>query len=272
MSRFRYFIPVAVAALALLLGWVWLRSYTRHTTVNIVPDLTGMNVEDAQAAAEDRDLLAVVVDSVHNERATKGGVVDQDPPAGAEVKPGRKIYLVLNAQQPPMIDMPDLVDLSKRQALSVMEILGLKVGSMEYRPDPCVDCVIEQRMDGEKVLSGARVRRGRSITLVLGSGDHGERVPIPDLRGLTFAEVSAVLNMASLNQGVVVSCQGCNSAADSALARVSRQSPSADGHERISLGGSVDIWLTMDTVGLTPVSDWNDPKRYHGNEPTDPTN
>ena len=78
--------------------------------------------------------------------------MDQDPAAGLDVKPGRKIYLVLNASQAKMINMPKLVDLSKRQAISVMDIIGLKVEELQYRPDPCVDCVIAQVYKGKPIL------------------------------------------------------------------------------------------------------------------------
>ncbi len=254
-------IPVVVALLLLLGGWAWLRSYTRHNEVMRVPDLAGASFTEAEALLAKRDLYAVVIDSVYTEAAPKGSVVDQDPDAGHEVKPGRKVYLVLNANQPKMIDMPKLVDLSKRQALSVLEILGLKVKELQYRPDPCIDCVVAQLYKGQPIEPESRIRRGEAITLVLGSGEKGERVPVPDLVGLTSADVQLVLNMASLNLGVVVECQGCNTVADSSFARVRRQSPQA-ANNRIALGSTIDIWLTADTAGLRPASDWNEPGRY----------
>ena len=269
MSRLRFLLPLVTVSVLLFLGWLWLRHYTRHGTVSSVPDLRGLSFADAEAILAERDMLALVIDSVHTEDAPKGGVVDQDPRPGAEVKPQRKVYLVLNAQQPQMIDMPALVDLSKRQALSVLEILGLKVHELQYKPDPCVDCVIDQLIDGQPAPPGTRIRRGRSVTLVLGSGERGERVPVPDLRGLTNAEVALVLNMASLNLGLVVSCEGCNTASDSTLARVQRQSPAADRNDRIALGSTIDIWLTADTAGLLPASGWNDPARYMSNDTID---
>jgi hypothetical protein len=79
------------------------------------------------------------------------------------VKPGRKVYLVLNANQPKMIDMPGLVDLSKRQAMSVLEIVGLKVKELQYRPDPCLDCVIEQRYKGLPIAANDKIRRERPL-------------------------------------------------------------------------------------------------------------
>lgn len=268
-SLIRFLLPLLVAGALLLGGWFWLRTYTKHGVAMRVPDLKGLSLEEAQSMLHARELSALVIDSVYSDELPKGSIVDQDPDAGLEVKPGRKVYVVLNANQPKMIDMPRLVDLSKRQAISVLDIIGLKVQELQYKPDPCVDCVIDQLYKGQPIAADARIRRGESITLVLGSGDKGERVPIPDLVGLTNAEVAMVLNMASLNLGILVECKDCNTPSDSTLARVRRQSPPASANDRIPLGSTIDIWLTADTTGLRPNADWNDPARYLGKDSLD---
>ncbi|HRH38776.1 MAG TPA: PASTA domain-containing protein, partial [Flavobacteriales bacterium] len=256
-------------AALLLGGWGYLRWYPRHNVVMRVPDVQGRGFAEAGAMLAERELLALVIDSVYTDELPKGSVVDQDPDAGYEVKAGRKVYLVVNASQPKMIDMPKLVDLSKRQAISVMEIIGLKVRELQYRPDPCTDCVIAQLYKGKPIAADSRIRRGESITLVLGSGEHGERVPVPELVGLTKADAQLVLNMASLNMGVLVECAGCNTSADSTFARVRRQSPGAGVNNRIALGTTIDIWLTTDTAGLHPAEGWNDPVNYTNMDSTD---
>ncbi len=114
----RYILPVLILVLLLLGGWWWLRTYTLHNVTIRVPDLVGLSLAESEAILEARDLHALVIDSVYIEEQPKGAVVDQSPKAGLEVKPDRKVYLVLNASQPKMIDMPRLVDLSKRQAMS----------------------------------------------------------------------------------------------------------------------------------------------------------
>ncbi len=255
---FRFLAPIAMALVLVLGGWVWLRTYTRHDVAVEVPDLKGMTLAEASAVLTGRALLVEVVDSVYNDEAPKGTVVDQDPPAGRNVKPDRRIYLVMNASQPKMINMPALVNLSKRQAISVMEIVGLKVKEMQYKPDPCVDCVIAQLYKGRPIEAEARIRRGEAITLVLGSGESGERVQVPDLQGLPLADVRMVLNMSSLNLGVVVECKGCNTKADSAFARVFRQSPGASANNLIAMGSVIDVWLDTDTTGLAPTINWKD--------------
>jgi hypothetical protein len=156
----------------------------------------------------------------------------------------------MNASEAKMLDMPQLVNLSKRQAISVLDILGIKVKELQYRPDPCVDCVVAQLYKGKPIAAETRIRRGESITLVLGSGTNGERVQVPDVRGMGLAELKAVLNMASLNLGVVAACEGCTTSADTAMARVERQLPEPYRNNMIGAGGVIDVWLTTDTVGL----------------------
>lgn len=250
MRLLKTLLPVLVAGALVLAGWVWLRSYTMHGEHVRVPALRGLSFQEASELLAQRQLHALVIDSVHVQDVPRGAVVEQDPASGAEVKPGRKIYLVMNASRPKMLNMPRLVDLSKRQALSVLEILGLKVKSIEYRPDPCLDCVVAQLYNGQPIAPDTKIPHGEEITLVLGSGDRGGHVSVPDLIGLAHQEAQATLNLASLNRGVVVDCSGCNTAADSALARVYRQSPPSGG--RLALGMGVDIWLTTDSTRFGP--------------------
>ncbi|MCB0794314.1 MAG: PASTA domain-containing protein [Flavobacteriales bacterium] len=246
-------VPLVSALLLLWGGWSWMAHYTRHDVSVRVPLLKELALTEAEEVLVGRGLLLEVIDSVYSDEAPKGSIVDQDPASGQDVKPGRKVYVVLNATSPKMLNMPALVDLSKRQALSVCEILGIKVAALEYRPDACVDCVVEQRYKGTPIAADERIRRGESITLVLGSGQSGERVPVPDVNGWTLTELAPLLNMASLNLGVVVECKGCNTKEDSAFARVYRQVPGAQRNEYIALGGMIDVWLTADTTGLRPV-------------------
>lgn len=249
-SPLRLLAPVAVALAVVLGAWLWLKAYTRHDAQVQVPELKGLTTEEAGAALAMLDLKLEVVDSVYNDEAAKGAVVDQDPRQGWTVKPGRTIYLVMNARQPKMLDMPDLVNLSKRQALSVMDILGIKVKELKYRPDPCVDCVVAQLYKGSPIAPNANIRRGDAITLVLGAGSEGEPVPVTDVRGVPYGRLREVLMARSLNLGLVVECPGCNTAADSALARVARQSPAPFANNMIGAGGMIDVWLTLDTAGL----------------------
>jgi hypothetical protein len=76
--------------------------------------------------------------------------------------------------------------------------------------------------------------------------------------GLPLVDVHMVLNMSSLNLGVVVECRGCNTKADSAFARVFRQSPGASANNLVAMGGIIDVWLDTDTTDLAPIINWRD--------------
>lgn len=242
----RVLTPVLVALVLVVMAWLWLGAYTRHDAHEEVPDLKGLTLEEAMARTDGRDLHVEVIDSVYNDDVPKGTVTDQDPDAGKVVKPGRTIYLVMNAREHKMLNMPALVDLSKRQAISVLEILGLKVGEVQYRPDPCLDCVVGQLYKGQPIAAETRIRRGEVVTLVLGSGAGGTRVQVPDVGGLKLVDARAALTSAGLNVGVVVEVRGCdNTPCDTALATVFRQSPEPVVHNTIAVGGMVDLWLTL---------------------------
>jgi eukaryotic-like serine/threonine-protein kinase len=190
--------PLLVAGGLVVLAWFWLSVFTRHNAKAEVPELKGLTFDEAKAKLAERDLGIEVIDSVYNDQAAKGSVVEQNPRAGRTVKPDRTVYVVMNSSQPKMLNMPALVNLSKRQALSVLEIIGIKVREVQYRPDPCLDCVVAQLYKGQPIAPEARIRRGESITLVLGSGQNGERVQVPDLHGMTKVELRDVLTMAEL--------------------------------------------------------------------------
>ncbi|HMN04317.1 MAG TPA: PASTA domain-containing protein [Flavobacteriales bacterium] len=253
-KRFLLFLaPLLTAALVVLGAWAWLGTYTRHNQQVQVPDVKAMSFEEATQALEALGLKPEVVDSVYSDEAAKGAVVEQDPRAGKYVKPERTVYLVMNASQPKMLNMPDLVSLSKRQAMSVMEILGLKVEKVEYRPDPCFDCVVAQLYKGQPIPPDGRIRKGEAITLVLGQGQKGEQIPVPDLRGMGFQEMKEVLALSSLKLGLVVEVKGCgNNGCDTALATVVRQFPAAGPEDWISPGGMVDVWLTLEQTPEEP--------------------
>lgn len=245
--------PILISGLIVLGAWTWLGAYTRHNVQVEVPELKAASLAEAVETLEGLGLRAEVIDSVYSDDAAKGTVVDQDPKGGQYVKPDRTVYLVMNASQPKMLNMPDLVSLSKRQAISVMEILGLKVEKVEYKPDPCFDCVLQQLYKGQPIAPDSRIRKGEAITLVLGQGQKGEQIPVPDLRGLGFQEMKEVLAMSSLKLGLVVEVKGCgNNGCDTALATVARQFPAAGPEDWISPGGMVDVWLTLDETPAEP--------------------
>ena len=240
-----------IAIFIALLVWgmtLWLSSYTRHGKSIEVPDLTDFPIDKLETVLSNYDLVYEVTDSIYSDDQNRGVVVMQNPPAGKQVKKGRTIFLTVNSVLPEMVTMPDLVGRSKRIALPLIEIAGLKVAALEYKPDEaCTDCVLEQLYRDRPIQPGDKIRKGESIKLVLGEKSD-VRTLVPRILGMPFNEAAESLNAYSLNTGAILSCQGCQTASDTGHAFVVNQVPAPGTEAR--LGTYVDIYLTTDSAKI----------------------
>ncbi len=241
--------------LLLIFGTLWwLSSYTRHGESVKVPNLRGLSLQSLDDAIGAAHLSYLVTDSIYSDEFPRGTVIQQNPTPGQKVKDGRTIYLTVNSILPEMVIMPDLYGKSKRIAIPLIEISGLQLERIQYRPDEsCTDCVIDQLYQGKSIKQGSQIRKGEPITLVLGQRSN-ELTNVPRLLGLRYTDAYELLMAYSLNMGAVLSCQGCASAQDSAGAFVVNQRPGP--HQAASLGSFVDIYLTTDS---TKISDFTIP-------------
>ncbi len=143
---FRHTMIAVVVTIVII--WLILRMlniYTRHGQAIAVPNFIGLSLDKIEDFASDNDLEAAIVDSVYEMSLPKGTVAMQDPLPGTKVKKNRKIYLTVVALKPEQVAMPNLVDLTLRQATSMMETYGLKIGSLTYVPDIANNAVLKQK-------------------------------------------------------------------------------------------------------------------------------
>jgi beta-lactam-binding protein with PASTA domain len=66
-----------------------------------------------------------------------------------------------------MVSMPDLIDLSLRQAIALLESRGLFLGNITYQPGSFQNAVIDQIYRGQSISSGEKIRRGSYVNLVV---------------------------------------------------------------------------------------------------------
>ncbi len=249
------FALIALVLLILLL-FFWMKSYTSHGQEQPVPELIGMDFYAADRLMNEQGLRLIPEDSSYVEGAVPGSIIHQNPDfeympidsSGVKqrmVKKNRKVYVTVASYLPPQVEIPDLVGKSKRIALDLLEITGIKVEAMEYVPDNvCTDCVLKQLYKGKKIEPGTKLFKGESITLILGKRD-ASYVNVPKITGYTYKEAQNILNRVSLNMGVVLGgCDGCVSYLDTAQAYVLRQTPDIGGS--LNVGGTLDVYLTRD--------------------------
>jgi beta-lactam-binding protein with PASTA domain len=235
---------IAILLLVLLL-WLTVKAldiYTQNGEHLQVPGLTGVNIQELEQMALPGDFDFVVIDSVYDDHFGKGEIVLQDPAPGSNVKSGRKIYVTIVASQPEMLAMPDLVDLSLRQALNELKAESLKLEKLSYVENFAKNAVLAQRIDGDTVAPGTQVLKGSSVELVLGKGLGNEKAEVPFLLGLTESEAIALINNASLNVGYLK----YQDSRDKMHSRVYKQQPGLKEKQKTAYGAYVDLWFRSD--------------------------
>ena len=207
---------------------------TRHGARRIVPDFSGVKLDDAQRTARKYDLELHINDSLFVPAYEGGIVLDQLPEGGVEVKPGRTVYITINSFRQKMVPVPYVAGRSLRQAKNMLEIAGLEIGELIYRADMATNYVLEEYCEGRPVTQNSRIQAemGSGVTLYVGvEGGFGSTV-VPRL-GLNVGKIDFDEGINLLNQKD---------------ARVYVQVPTAE--RSAALGSRVDLKLTLDEKKL----------------------
>ena len=167
----KHVLLLLIVIIALFAGLVfWLENYTRHDEQKLVPDVIGMTEENAATLILGRELNYEVVDSVYKVGAIPGAVVDQDPKAETFVKKDRKVYLIVNAKSAQMTALPEVIDLSLRQAQALLTGADFKIKEAIYKPSDYRDLVLEVLYNGKKVKAGESIPTFSELVLHIGDG------------------------------------------------------------------------------------------------------
>lgn len=241
-------VVIVVGAIMILL--IWLNLYTRHGQARPVPDFYGLSAQEVQQLAKQNKLRYQIIDSVYTTLVPKGAVAEQNPKPGFRVKKWRNIVLTINALNPEMVAMPNLVDLPIRQALKVIESSGLEKGELRFKPDLSVNVVIEQLYRGRPVNEGDSIQKGSIIDLVLGMGLSDQRTSVPNLIGLSLNPAKDRLMESALNLGTYIYDNSILTLHDTVNAFVFKQNPEFRQGASLPIGSDVYLWLTVDSAKM----------------------
>lgn len=234
------------------LGWAALFGidfYTHHGESEKVPQLQGLYVEEAELLLKSQHLYPQVIDSVFVREKKLGTIIDQIPAAGSSVKQNRPIYLIINSRQMRQIPVPDVNDVSYRQADAMLKAIGLKVSSVQYSPSEYKDLVIAIKYRGQTIEAGTRVPEGSSLILIVGSGLGAEITSVPLLKGLGLEQGRAEALVSMLVLGAVE--YDIEPMGDENEYIIYRQRPGASAE--IATGTRIDVWMSKDRSLLNKV-------------------
>lgn len=239
---------IIVSLIMILL--IWLNFYTRHGQSRPVPDFVGLTMDQTVKTARKSKVRYQIIDSVYTSEVPRGCIAEQNPEPGFKVKKWRNIMLTINAFNPEMVAVPNLVNLPKRQAIALIESSGLEMGTLRYIPDISIDVVIKQLYNGKDVQEGDSIQKGSIIDLVLGKGLSNQRTAVPDLLGLDLESAKNKILGASLTLVTSIYDNTISTGRDSAIAFVYKQNPEFSADATLQLGSSIYLWLTVDSAKL----------------------
>ncbi len=219
----------------------FLKSYTKHGEAVAVPDLKGLYVEEAQKLLVANDLYIEVIDSVYVHDKPLATIIEQVPSTKSVVKKNRAIFVIVNKKLVKRVPMPEINDLSYRQAVALISSLGLNVANVVYQPSEYKDLVIDAMIDSIRISPGTKLADGTYLTLVVGSGLGNENSSIPSLIGLGVEEGRQL----AVSNSFVIGARNIEEVHyNDRKLLIYKQKPEPG--ESLPTGTRIDIWLTDD--------------------------
>ncbi|MGS2761793.1 PASTA domain-containing protein [Sinomicrobium sp. M5D2P9] len=169
-------IAVVVLVALVLLALQWLKITTNHGEFVTVPDLSKKTLNEVKETLGNADLRFEVLDSANfNPGYPRYSVIEQDPSGGNTVKRNRKIYLTINPSGYREVSVPNIIQVTRRNAESMLRAVGLEVGRVEYIDEIGKDMVYYIQYQGKKIAPGEQFPKTTKIDLVCGNGGEEER-------------------------------------------------------------------------------------------------
>lgn len=170
-------IIAVVAALGLFILYFSIAIFTKHGQSDKVPGVENMTYTKAVELLHDNGFQVDIRDSLYKEDIRPGYVIEQFPKAGSIVKPGRKIFLYINAVHPKEVVIDDdnhpmedaLRSFSFRSGMAKLQELGFKnIRVVKVLGDN--DCIVKVLANGVPVKKMQKVPVNASIVVQVYDG------------------------------------------------------------------------------------------------------
>ena len=151
-----------------------------------VPVVVGLTLSEAEQAIEDAGLVVGEIERRPDADFVEDVVIASSPVAGVEIGPSIPVDLIVSSG-PETITLPDVVDMTERDATAQLTDLGLRVTVNEEFDE----VVTEGNVIRTEPAVGDEVQSGDTILLVVSLGL--PPVEVPDLTNLTENEATQLL-------------------------------------------------------------------------------
>lgn len=174
-------IIIVIAVLGIWIVYFSLALFTKHGKSDKVPGVENMTYTEAINILHDHGFQVDIRDSLYKDDVRPGYVIEQFPKANSIVKPGRKIFLYINAVHPKEVVIDDdnhpmedaLRSYSVRSGLAKLQELGFKNVRIQ-RVLGADECIIKLVANGITVKKMQKVPVNANIIVMVSDGHLSE--------------------------------------------------------------------------------------------------
>lgn len=172
-------LAVLVLIITIFLVLRYLNSTTNHGEFVEVPDFSKKSVMEMRKSIEEAGLRYEVLDSAnYNPDYPRFSIIEQNPTAGSKVKENRKVYFTVNPSGYKKVTVPQIIQVTKRNASSMLKAVGLDVQRVTYIDELGKDMVYRIKFKGKDIKPGDKLPKTSKVELICGNGSITERAII----------------------------------------------------------------------------------------------
>jgi eukaryotic-like serine/threonine-protein kinase len=184
-------IAAIIAVFLILLIGGGVLAYTLISSPSIVvPDIKGKTLSQAQQALDAVGLKLQVAKEVTNDKIAPGRVISQDPAAGAKMKKGGTVTVIMSKGLE-TVAAPDLTGKTEAEATALLKKAGLLLGKVDTGFS---DTIAEGQVMAQSPKAGARVEKGGAIDITISGG--AQQLKVPDVTNNTVDAATSILENA----------------------------------------------------------------------------
>ena len=202
------------------------------TGEDVMPDLIGMNVDDARAKLASIHMSMDSSTTDYSDKYAKGSIMNQSPAANEVLNTDSTVYVTVSLGNKEDYILDNLKNMTKDAAVKAVQDAGMVVSDecdRDFSDEVAEDLVLSYKDDG-KTSDGKR-----RVKLVLSYGKEDDYIKMPDVTNIALEDAFESLDDNNISIGKITAA----SSSDSVEGDVVTQSVKAD--DMIKKGKSVDL-------------------------------
>ena len=202
------------------------------TGEDVMPDLIGMNVDDARAKLASIHMSMDSSTTDYSDKYAKGSIMNQSPAANEVLNSDSTVYVTVSLGNKENYILDNLKNMTKDAAVKAVQDAGMAVSDecdRDFSDEVAEDLVLSYKDDG-KTSDGKR-----RVKLVLSYGKEEDCIKMPDITNMALEDAFNTLDDNNISIGKITAV----TSPDSEEGDVVTQSVKAD--DMIQKGKSVDI-------------------------------